>query len=131
MFFYCSKLQNVTFPDGSLTNVYTASGTFQNCTSLSSITFPDGALTQVEFPIDCFKNCSRLQTLNILTLPEINLYRIEFSYCISLTPESLMSIIEALPNTTKDYTCTIGTTNLSKLFSDQILIATNKGWKLN
>lgn len=183
MFFSCSKLQSVTFPDGSLTNVYTASGTFQNCNSLSSITFPngaftqvtsmqscfegcshlqsitfptgaltqvtniqncfdgcvyltsitfpDGALTQVVYPIDCFKNCSMLQTLNILTLPEINLYRIGFSYCTSLTPESLMSIIDALPNTTKGYTCTIGTTNLSKLSSDQILIATNKGWTLN
>lgn len=152
----CNKLKSITFPTGSLTNVYSAGGAFQQCTALSSIKFPQGALTQVtninslfkfcgvtyiSFPDgaltqvvnmnDAFNACYKLQTLNIWTLPEISLTNAGFTWCVSLTPRSVMYIIDALPNTTKGYTCTIGTTNLSKLSTDQILIATNKGWTLN
>lgn len=127
----CSHLQSIIFPTGALTQVTNIMDCFAGCVYLTSITFPDGALTQVEFPMDCFKYCSKLQTLNIWTLPEISLTNAGFTWCVSLTPRSLMSIIEALPNTTKGYKCTLGTTNLSKLSTDQILIATNKGWTLN
>lgn len=156
MFFNCTRLQSITLPYGSLTNVYSASSTFYQCVVLSSISFtqgaltqvtninslfelcgvtyvsfPDGALTQVTDMKDAFNGCYKLQTLNIWTLPEISLTNAGFTSCTSLTISSLMSIINALPNTTKGYTCTIGTANLSKLSSDQILIATNKGWTLN
>ena len=51
-----------------------------------------------------------------------------FSWFPLLTVESLMSIINALKTTTTTKKLTLGSTNLAKLTSAQIKIATDKGW---
>lgn len=51
-----------------------------------------------------------------------------FSWFSLLTVESLMSIINALKTTTTTKKLTLGSTNLAKLTSAQIKIATDKGW---
>ena len=46
----------------------------------------------------------------------------------SLTAESLVRILNALPTLSAAKTITLGTLNKNKLTADQIAIATNKGW---
>ena len=52
----------------------------------------------------------------------------------NITRESLVSILNSLPNTTDltfaNTNIPFGATNISKLTDDDILIATNKGWTL-
>lgn len=64
-------------------------------------------------------------------LPDINLSRLFFGNPVpKLTVDSLVSILNALPNSTKGNTLNIGSTNLAKLTDDQKAIATSKGWVL-
>ena len=54
------------------------------------------------------------------------------NYCNALTVDSLVSVLNALPQLDgTSYTCTIGSTNLAKLSDTQKAIATAKGWTLN
>lgn len=53
-----------------------------------------------------------------------------FNYCTGLSVQSLLNILNALPQTS-GRTITIGTTNKNKLSAEQISIATNKGWTVN
>lgn len=53
---------------------------------------------------------------------------IDFSTNSKLTHDSLLSIINNLSTVSTTQTLTIGSTNLAKLSSDEIVIATNKGW---
>ena len=53
-----------------------------------------------------------------------------FSKCPKLTYESLVGIINKLPQATTALTLTLGSTNLAKLTDDDIKIATDKGWTL-
>ena len=50
---------------------------------------------------------------------------------IGLTVDSLVNILNALPNASASRVCNLGSTNLAKLTPEQIAIATNKGWTLN
>lgn len=127
----CRSLSFISFPEGSLREVKSMGSTFSGCTSLLSIYFPEGALTQATQIIFAFSGCTSLKDLTIYNLPNINLTNTGFTYCTSLTLQSLQNILNALPVTTSSYKCTLGTTNLSKLSEEQIAIATNKGWTLN
>lgn len=109
MFYNCSKLVTI---DGVLdfsknANTY-ISQLFYNCTALKNVNFA-GVL-----PIK--KNCTNA-----------------FATASALTVESLMSIINAMKNTSSSttYTVTIGSTNLAKLTEEQIAIATAKNIKLS
>lgn len=55
----------------------------------------------------------------------------DFTKSTLLTSEHLMSIINNLNTVEKRKTLTVGSANLSKLTSDQIAIAINKGWTLS
>lgn len=127
----CRSLSSISFPEGSLTQVKSMIFTFSGCDTLSSIYFPEGALTQVTQIILDFYGCTSLKDLIIYNLPNINLSQTGFTYCTSLTLQSLQNILNALPVTTSGYKCTIGTTNLNKLSDADIQIATDKGWTLN
>ena len=50
----------------------------------------------------------------------------------NLTVESLISVLNALPQLSEgeSHYIQLGSTNIAKLTSDQIAIATNKGWTL-
>ena len=51
-----------------------------------------------------------------------------YAAAYSLTPESLVRILNALPTLSTAKTITLGALNKNKLTADQIAIATNKGW---
>ena len=82
-----------------------------------------------------FNGCKVLTDLNMngAILPKIDLTNWGLDTCTALTVDSLVSVINALPqlDSGTSYTCTIGSTNLAKLTDEQKAIATNKGWTLN
>ena len=125
----CSKLTSITLPE--LPNVTDMYSCFRYCNSLTSITLPE--LPKVINMSYCFSRCSSLQNLvigninpNITTLTSWGI-----SSCTKLTVDSLVNIMNALPTITNTRTCTIGTTNLSKLSPEQLAIGVNKGWTIN
>lgn len=62
-------------------------------------------------------------------------YRLNLSYCLLLTHDSLMNVINGLYDIAskgvKPQQLVLGSTNLSKLTADEIAIATNKGWTVS
>ena len=73
-------------------------------------------------------NCSQL---NSFYAPKnINVSLSNFTASTLLTSEHLMSIINNLNPVSSTQTLTIGATNLVKLTSDEIKIATDKGWTI-
>lgn len=84
----------------------------------------------------CFDSCRLLKNLTFgsnnngkmnttTTLPLIR-----FDWCILLTHQSLLNILNALANGVSGKTVQLGTTNLAKLTAEEKAIATNKGWTL-
>ena len=56
---------------------------------------------------------------------------VDFSSQTKLTQESLLSILQQLPEVDGEtQILTLGSTNLAKLSSEQIAIVTNKNWTL-
>ena len=79
-----------------------------------------------------FRNCYALKNLTIKGSINASL---ELSQSTKLTHESLMSVINALTDTSeldanKTYKLTIGSTNLGKLTTEEQAIITNKGWTI-
>ena len=142
MFSGCSSLKTV--PELNTLNVTNMSNMFATCPALESV----GKL-----------NCSKvtdirsmfLNTHNNLTnlggfenlgeaylttrAENYNYYTLDLSKCPNLTHESLMNVINNLYDIAtkgcKPQTLTLGSTNLAKLTSDEIAIATNKGWNVS
>lgn len=71
-----------------------------------------------------------LTGVTIGTLPDYDLSEIGFNRCSNLTHESLVGLLNALPQATGDYSFAIGGVNIAKLSEDEIAIATDKGWSL-
>lgn len=71
-----------------------------------------------------------LTGVTIGTLPDYDLTEIGFNRCSNLTHESLVGLLNALPQSTGDYSFAIGGVNIGKLSEDEIAIATDKGWSL-
>ena len=55
----------------------------------------------------------------------------DFSRSPNLTVESLIDIINNLATVSTTQTLILGATNLAKLATEQIQIATNKGWTVS
>lgn len=128
-FMDCSSLESVSI--SSLPKLTMISRCFENCSSLTSISLP--SLPNVLGFQNCFKGCTSLENLEIGAI-NYDLDDIEFwalSDCTKLSVDSLLNVINALPTFTSGFhTCTIGTTNLAKLSSEQIAVATAKNWTL-
>ena len=79
-----------------------------------------------------FSGCSSLETINCdgLQLPNKNLSNIHLDSCSKLTVDSLVGLLNALPQSDKGYSFQIGSGNIAKLSDEQKAIATNKGWTL-
>ena len=57
-------------------------------------------------------------------------YSLNLSFYPNLSKESLLNVINCLCTTTETLQLTLGSTNLSKLSSDEVKIATDKGWSV-
>lgn len=74
-------------------------------------------------------NTPKLKNLIVYKLPNIDLLEWKLDVCELLTRESLINVLNALPNTSNKK-CSLGEVNISKLTDDEIAIAVNKGWTL-
>ena len=87
-------------------NTVWASNTFDNCTALVNLTFSENSVIATNF------NCAK---------------------ATALSHDSLMSIVNALKDYSPEkdvYTCTLGSTNLANLSTEEKAVATQKGWTL-
>lgn len=65
-----------------------------------------------------------------LRLPNINMSTIGLHTSTALTVDSIVGLLNALPQSDKGYSFQIGSGNIAKLSDEQKAIATNKGWTL-
>ena len=65
-----------------------------------------------------------------LRLPNIDMRNIGLDSSTSLTVDSIVGLLNALPQSDKGYSFQIGSNNIAKLSDEQKAIATNKGWTL-
>lgn len=76
-----------------------------------------------------FNSCQNLE--NLTFNPNANITKsIDLSVSTLLTHESLLSVINGLGTVTTATTLTLGTANKAKLSSEEIAIATEKGWTI-
>ena len=65
-----------------------------------------------------------------LQLPNIDMSKIGLDSSMALTVDSIVGLLNALPQSDKGYSFQIGSDNIAKLSDEQKAIATNKGWTL-
>ena len=65
-----------------------------------------------------------------LKLPDIDMSNIGLNDSTELTVDSIVGLLNALPQSDKGYSFQIGSDNIAKLSNEQKAIATNKGWTL-
>ena len=127
LFSGCSSVTSLDLTYLDTSNVIYFSEMFSGCTKLTSLDIsswdtsnsdPDSGLSKM------FDDCTNLTNLNSCPF----YYSINFYGSDKLTHDSLMSIINNLGTVSSSQTLTIGQTNIAKLTSDEIAIATNKGW---
>ena len=65
-----------------------------------------------------------------LKLPDIDMSDIGLNSSTVLTVDSIVGLLNALPQSDKGYSFQIGSANIAKLTDEQKAIATDKGWTL-
>ena len=65
-----------------------------------------------------------------LQLPNIDMSTIGLNSSTALTVDSIVGLLNALPQSDKGYSFQIGSDNIAKLSDEQKAIATSKGWTL-
>ena len=144
MFDGCRSLKKI--PQFDLSNVSGAENMFNNCTNLEII--PLLNMQNVKYtgwPNGFVYNCTNLTTLGGFknlgqayqtTMNENDTNStLKMQYSTKLTHESLMNVINNLYDIktkgVKPQQLILGTTNLEKLTSEEIAIATEKGWNVS
>ena len=124
----CYSFASITIPN-SVTSIGT--NVFQNCSSLAAITFLSIPTT---FPTTSIINGTR--KLYNVTLPSgwnktINLVASATAADCVLTHRCILAIFNNLASGVTGLTLTLGATNLARMSTAEIAIATNKGWTVN
>lgn len=147
MFKDCEKLIEIQGINTSL--VTTMNYMFDGCTSLETI--PELDMSSAKNISYLFTRCTNLRNINgILNLgkaytqatEKYSAYELDLSGSTGLTYASLLNVINGLYDLNLTYdvanggtlykqSCKLGETNLAKLTSEEIEIATNKGWILS
>ena len=65
-----------------------------------------------------------------LKFPDIDMSKIGLHYSTALAVDSIVGLLNALPQSDKGYSFQIGSDNIAKLTDEQKAIATDKGWTL-
>jgi surface protein len=145
MFNSCPNLKNLDLSYFDTSNVTSMSGTFGGCTVLETLNIGGWDLQKTATMSDCFYGDNQLKNLTF----GINygqafspsqpanyfVYTLDLSFSKSLTHDSLMSVINNLYDIAsagvKTQKLVLGSTNVAKLSSAEIDIATNKGWAVS
>ena len=124
MFNNCTSLTSLDLSNFNTSAVTNMSSMFNGCTSLTSLdisNFNTSAVTNMAY---MFNGCTNLTDFVSCVFRK----SIDFSLCTNLSYDSLISIINNLAEVTTTQKLTLGKTNIGKLTSDEIAIATEKGW---
>lgn len=116
-------------PTLDFSSVTSGNQVFEGCNKL--VTIEKLIVTETVTMTRWFHSCSALE--NIVFEGVIGAGDLNLSYAKNLTHDSLMSVINALKNfsgTGTTRTATLGNDNLVKLTTEEIAIATEKGWTL-
>ena len=132
MFGWCSNIVSLNLSSFNTSQVTDMSGMFGWCLNLKSLNISNWNMSKVTNVHQMFDATSLIETIvcDGLQLPDIDLSYISLNSCSKLTVESLVGLLNALPQSTHNYSFKIGQTNIDKLSEGQKSIATNKGWKL-
>ena len=132
MFGWCSNIVSLNLSSFNTSQVTDMSGMFGWCLNLKSLNISNWNMSKVTNVYQMFDATSLIETIvcDGLQLPDIDLSYISLNSCSKLTVESLVGLLNALPQSTHNYSFQIGQVNIDKLSEDQKSIATNKGWKL-
>lgn len=131
----CTKITTLDLSSWNVSNVTAFSYMFYNALYLESLNLSGWDMSKAtRYKDGMFSSCTSLTDLNMdgAILPKTNLTNFGLDSC-PLTVESLVSVLNALPqlSSSETFTITIGSKNLAKLNDTQKSIATNKGWLLN
>ena len=132
MFYSCSSLTSLDLSSFDTSNVTDMNSMFISCQSLKSLNLSGWDTRKVTNIKYMFYICKSLETINCdgLQLPDIDMSQIGLNNSTKLTVESIVGLLNALPQTTNNYSFQIGQTNIDKLSEEQKAIATNKNWRL-
>lgn len=134
LFYQCYNIASISLAGWNLIKLTDGSRMFSGCSSLMNLNLSQCNFSRLSDTSSMFYNCKVLTNLNMdgATLPKTDLDNWYLDTCTALTVESLVSVINALPQSDgPSYICRLGSTNLAKLTDDQKAIATNKGWTLS
>ena len=128
LFYECKKLKDLSGVENWTIASADISSMFAGCSSVTSLNLGNWDISKVTNLSSFVSNCSQL---NSFYAPKnINVSLSNFTASTLLTSEHLMSIINNLNTVSSTQTLTIGATNLAKLTSNEIKIATDKGWTI-
>lgn len=132
MFGWCENIVSLDLSHFNTSQVTDMSTMFNWCRKLILLNISNWNMSKVTNVYQMFDATSLIETIvcDGLQLPDIDLSYISLNSCPKLTVDSIVGLLNALPNTTHNYSFKIGQTNIDKLSEDQKAIATNKGWKL-
>ena len=129
MFYGCGKLTSIAnYETWDMTKCSRASDMFNGCSSLTSLDLSNWNMSKVTNLLSFVGNVDNLASF--YAPQNINVSISDFTSATKLTPEHLMSIINNLNTVSSTQTLTIGAKNLAKLTSNEIKIATDKGWTI-
>lgn len=139
----CQRLQKITLLNSNTAKFNTLNGTFNDCTSLVDLSsFYCEKVNDIRE--SCFNGCINLTNFDGLinlgkayTGQTVNYsnYTFNLSRSSKLTHSSLVNIINGVYDIASigvaSQRLILGSTNLAKLTSEEIAIATNKGWTVS
>lgn len=132
VFIRCASLTSLDLSNWDTSQVTVMNNFLSSCTSLTSLDISGWDTSKVHGMRSMLYNCHSLETLKCdnLILPDIELGNIGLEYSTKLTVESIVGLLNALPQSNKGFSFQIGSDNIAKLSDEQKAIATDKGWTL-
>lgn len=132
MFGWCENIVSLDLSHFNTSQVTDMSTMFNWCRKLTSLNISNWNMSKVTNVYQMFDATSLIETIvcDGLQLPDIDLSYISLNSCPKLTVESLVGLLNALPQSTHNYSFQIGADNIAKLSDVQKQIASDKGWKL-
>lgn len=132
VFIRCASLTTLDLSKWDTSKVTIMNNFLNSCTSLTSLDISGWNTSKVNSMRNMLYNCLSLETLKCenLILPDIELGNIGLKYSTKLSVDSIVGLLNALPQSDKGYSFQIGSDNIAKLSDEQKAIATSKGWTL-
>lgn len=132
MFGWCTNIVSLDLSHFNVSNVTDMRNMFNFCIKLTSLNISNWNMSKVTNVYQMFNDASLIETIACdgLQLPDIDLSYISLNSCPKLTVDSIVGLLNALPQSTHNYSFQIGQTNIDKLSEEQKAIVTSKNWRL-